>query len=85
MTENGASVLIVAKPGPLRDALRSLIFAMLRIEILEEANDVQSALRADIQHDPTLVFLDSDLADDETWVAMGRVKAKWPRARCIIL
>jgi DNA-binding NarL/FixJ family response regulator len=85
MIENGASALIVAKPGPLRDALRSLISAMLRIETVEEANDVPSALRADIQYDPALVFLDSDLAEDEMWLAMGQVKTKWPQSRCVIL
>ena len=83
--ENGRSALIVANPGPLRNTLRSMIVAMFQIEAVEEADDVSSALSADLKQIPALVFLDSDLKDEEIWLAMCKVRAKWPQTRCIIL
>ena len=85
MTENSGPALIVANPGPLRNTLRSMIIAMLQIEAVEEADDVSSALSADLKQNPALVFLDSDLKDEEIWLAMWQVREKWPQTRCIIL
>lgn len=81
----GGSALIVARPGPLRDALHALVDTMPQIEAVDVASDVRSALRADVKLPPTLVLLDADLGDDKVWLAVRQVKLRWPRARTIIL
>jgi DNA-binding NarL/FixJ family response regulator len=85
MTADCISALIVAKPGPLRDALRSLMIAMPEIDIVDEADDLSSALRASPRYTPALVLLDSGLAHDETGLMVRRAKAGWPVTRCICL
>ena len=77
--------LIVAEPGPLRDGLRALLIAMPQVDAVEEACDLSSALGMAFEHAPALALLDSGPAHSETWLAVRRVKAKWPRARCIFL
>lgn len=85
MTENGASALIVAKPGPLRDGLRALLIAMPEVNVVEEVCDLSSAPRMAFGRAPALVILDSGLASSEIWLAVRRAKAKWPQAQCIFL
>jgi DNA-binding NarL/FixJ family response regulator len=85
MTADYTSALIIAKPGPLRDALRSLMIAMPEIDAVAEADDLSSALRADPRHAPALVLLDSSLAHGETGLTVRQTKAEWPVARCICL
>jgi CheY-like chemotaxis protein len=85
MAENGASALIVANPGPLRDGLRALLIAMLEVHAVEEACDLPSALKMALGRPPALVVLDSGLAGSEIWLAARQAKAKWPQAQCIFL
>ena len=56
MTTDSTLAMIVAKPGPLRDALRSLMIAMPQMDAVEEASDLLSALRANLKHAPVLVL-----------------------------
>ncbi len=85
MIENGASALIVAKPGPLRDGLRALLTAMPEVHAVEEICDLPSALEMALGRAPALVVLDSGLAGSEIWLAVRQAKAKWPQAQCIFL
>jgi DNA-binding NarL/FixJ family response regulator len=85
MAENGASALIVANPGPLRDGLRVLLIAMPEISAVEEVCDLPSALKIALGRAPALVVLDSGPAGGEIWRAVRQVKARWPHARCIFL
>jgi DNA-binding NarL/FixJ family response regulator len=79
------SALIVAKPGPLRDGLRALMIAMPQIGAVDEVNDFSSALKMVFEHRPTLVLLDVGLISGDTWMTIRQAKARWPKARCILL
>ena len=85
MKEHCASVLIIARSGPLRDGLQALLTAMPQVDAAEEASDLSSALRMAFERAPALMLLDSGLAGSQTWLAVRQVKAKWPRVRCIFL
>jgi DNA-binding NarL/FixJ family response regulator len=85
MKEHCASVLIIARSGPLRDGLRALLTAMPQVNAAEEACDLSTALRMAFERAPALVLLDSVLTGSEVWLAVRQAKAKWPRARCIFL
>lgn len=81
----GASVLIIAQPGPLRDGLHALVGTMPQIGTVDVSGDVDSAFGATFNECPALVLLDAHLNEDSVWLTVRRVKRKWPRARTIIL
>jgi DNA-binding NarL/FixJ family response regulator len=37
------------------------------------------------QHDPKLVFLDTNLPDNQTWILLSALKAQHPEIRCLVL
>jgi len=79
------SVLIIARPCPLRDGLQALMIAMPQIEIVNKADDIRSAMQMSLEHQPTLVLLDADLAGGETWLTVRQVRGRWPQSRCVFL
>jgi DNA-binding NarL/FixJ family response regulator len=85
MEESCASVLIIARPGPLRDGLQALLTAMPQIDTVEWACDLSSALDMTSEHCPALVFLDAGTAGSEISLTLRRAKAKWPQAQCMFL
>ena len=80
----GPSVLIVAPPGRLRDALRVMVRAVPQIGHTVQANDALAVLSA-AEHSPALILLDADLPGDEAWTVLPQIKARWPQTRCIVL
>ncbi len=78
-------VLIIARPGPLRDGLRALVDTMPQIGTLGILNDVSSALSLDLDPHPTLVLLEADLSNDQVWLTVRRIRRRWPRSRTIVL
>ena len=85
MPESGASALIMAQPGPLRDGLRALLIAMPEINAVEEIGDLPSALKMALGRAPALIVLDSGLAGSDIWRAVRQAKARWPQSQCIFL
>lgn len=81
----GASALIIAQPGPLRDGLHALVGTMLQIGTVDVLDDVDSAFGGTFNQCPALVLLDADLTEDKVWLTVRRIRRKWPRARTIIL
>jgi DNA-binding NarL/FixJ family response regulator len=81
----GASALIVAGPGPLRDGLKALVGTMPQIAALDVASDVDLVFGKGFDSHPALVLLDVNLVEDRIWLTVRRAKAKWPRARTIVL
>ncbi|MGD8967647.1 MAG: hypothetical protein PVI07_09075 [Anaerolineae bacterium] len=81
----GASALIIARPEPLRDGLQALVGAMPQIGAVNVMSDVYSGLRDDLEPGPALSLLDADTTDDDVWLTVRRAKARWPRARTIVL
>lgn len=81
----GASALIIAQPGPLRDGLHALVGTMPQIGTVNVSGDVESSLGLRFNRCPSLVLLDAHLNEDNVWLAVRRVKRKWPQARTIVL
>ncbi len=83
--QNYIPVLIVARPGRMRDSLRALLRAIPQLEIVGQADNGSSALGMVTNYHPSLVLLDSDLPDDEAWTVLKKTKSEWPQTRCIVL
>lgn len=78
-------ILIVAKPGRLRDALYALLKAASLRDIVGQVDDGPVALKVVAEYDPSLVLLDSLLSDDEVKTMVGQIKACQPQTRCLVL
>jgi DNA-binding NarL/FixJ family response regulator len=82
---NGISVLVVAKPSPLRDSLVALLRSIPSITVIQQADDAASALRIIEVDGPVLVLLDAGLPAGQAWSLLRQVKSRWPTTPCIVL
>lgn len=57
------AVLIIARPGRLRDGLQALVRTMPQVHTVMPADDEPGALQILAQLNPALILLDSDAAD----------------------
>lgn len=78
-------VLVVAKPGPLRDSLVTLLKSLPQVSTVEQANTATSALRTVDSKRPALVVVDSNLPGDEAWTVLKQCKSRRPAVRCVVL
>lgn len=78
-------ILILIRPGRLRDSLRALLKPVSRIQIVGQAADSSAALSLIMQHGPKLVLLDANLPDNQDWNLLRLIKAERPQTRCIVL
>jgi DNA-binding NarL/FixJ family response regulator len=76
--------LILARPGPLRDALKTLLASIPGIVVLAGASAAVWPSAA-VRTRPDLVLMDADLYGDEEWSTLRRVKDQWPGARFVLL
>jgi DNA-binding NarL/FixJ family response regulator len=81
----GKGAFIVAKPGPLREALRAALGAMPCVHVVGEVDEPVSALRAHLDPAPALIVLSAENSGLGTLDAWQQIRAHWPEARCIIL
>ena len=77
--------IIVARPGPLRNSLQSLMTTMPQIEILAETSDPSALLRMGAGIQPDVVLLDASLPEEQVWAALRQIKEEWCRTRSIVL
>jgi DNA-binding NarL/FixJ family response regulator len=82
---NRMSVLIVARPGRMRNGLRALLRTIPRIEIVGQVDQGSAALEMVTLERSALVLLDSSLPFEEMRMALKQIKAEWPQTRCIAL
>jgi DNA-binding NarL/FixJ family response regulator len=80
-----ASALIIARPGALREGLRAALAAMPALNSVEEADNTSLALSRFASYEPVLVLLNAVEPDDLILVAYRWIKARWPKARCVVL
>jgi DNA-binding NarL/FixJ family response regulator len=85
MPEQVTLALIVARPGPLRNSLQSLMTTMPQIEILAEATDPSALLRMGAKIQPDIVLLDADLPEEQVRAALRQIKEEWCHTRSIVL
>jgi DNA-binding NarL/FixJ family response regulator len=78
-------ILIVARPGRLRDALRALMATIPQLEIVDQVEDRAVALKMVTEQHPTLILMDSSLPDNEVKVMLEQIKAERSQIYCIVL
>ena len=77
------TAVIVAPLGLLREGLRAALSALCRLEIVGEADTAAHAIT--IVHDPALVLLSVERLENDSPTAIGKIKARRPVVRCIVL
>lgn len=85
MAESRTSTLIVARPGPLQDAVEALIATISQIEIIGKVEAAASALRFVSESRPDLLLLDAGLPGDEVWSVLRYGRVEHPELRCVVL
>jgi len=79
------NLVIVAKPGTLRDSLHALMTALPKVSIICETDDISKALEVVTQHSPDLVLLGGDFPVDEMWVFLRLIRKRSPQTFRLIL
>ena len=79
------TVLIIAKPGQVRDGLRALLHAMPGVDVVDRPCD--GMLNADLlaEYNPALILVDCRLVDTRTLDALRRLKTQNPGVCLLIL
>jgi DNA-binding NarL/FixJ family response regulator len=85
MVTSTVSLLLVAKPGRMRDGLQALLRTVSEIEIVGEVDCESQALALISQQQPDLVLLDSSLTLQEMLPMLIQIKGGYPQTRCIVL
>ena len=81
----GASALIIARPGPLRESLEALVGTMPQMGAVDVASDVRLPWTAVAGRRPALVLLEVARTGDGVWKSVRWAKTRWPQARTIVL
>jgi DNA-binding NarL/FixJ family response regulator len=79
------SILLVGKPGHLRDGLVSLLSAMPGLPSLVTANSGLLALKVLREAPFRLVLIAGGLPEAEVLELVRQIKAGWPGAGCLVL
>jgi DNA-binding NarL/FixJ family response regulator len=77
--------VLVARPGPLRNSLQTLMTTMPQIEILAETTDPSALLRMGAEIQPDVVLLDASLPEEQVWAALRQIREEWSQTRSIVL
>jgi len=85
MDRRDAVMLLVGKPGHLRDALQSLVGVAPGLDNLVTADTGLLALKAMREIRPTLVLVASGLPDMEVLELLRQMKEEWPETACLVL
>ena len=78
-------MLLIGKPGHLRDALQSLVGVAPGLGRLVTADTGLLALTAMRDVRPTLVLVASDLPEGEVVELLRQIKEEWPETGCLVL
>ena len=85
MEEHPAVALIIAKPGPLRNSLFSLMNTLPQIEIVAECKDMPALLRMGSKIQPDLLLMESDLPGNHVQESLKHINTEWPATRTVLL
>ncbi len=80
-----SGLLIVAKQGPLRDSMRALVTTLPRIEIIDETDDISTALDVISQYHPDLVVIDGTFPVEDVWIFLRQIRKRSPLTRRLML
>jgi DNA-binding NarL/FixJ family response regulator len=82
--EGDALVLIVAKPGRIRNSLQALLQVMPRLKVAGITSHSYSTMPLLTQYNPALVLLDVDLPDNQAWILLKEIQLKRLQSRCLL-
>jgi DNA-binding NarL/FixJ family response regulator len=82
---NRVPVLIVARPGRMREGLRALLRMIPTIELVGQVDQGSAALERVTQVRPALVLLDASLPFAEMELALRQIKVEWPQTQCLVV
>jgi DNA-binding NarL/FixJ family response regulator len=82
--ESDALVLVVAKPGRIRNSLQALLQLMPQLKMAGVTTHNFSAMQMLAQYNPALVLLDVDLPDNQAWYLLKQIQLKRPQTRCLL-
>lgn len=77
--------LIVAKPGPLRNSLFSLMTTLPEFDLVAESRDMASVQRMGAQIQPDLVVIEPALPENHLQETIRFIKSEWAASRTVIL
>ncbi len=82
---SSVALLLIAKPGRMREGLQALLRTMPEIDIVGLEENESQALAQISRQQPAIVLLDSSLALQEILPLLSQIKGGYPRTRCIAL
>lgn len=80
----GLTAVIVARPGPVRDAWRALLAALPRVRDIEQVEAAPAALQAVARLRPALIVIDADLVERAPAEVLGQIQALAPATRRVV-
>jgi DNA-binding NarL/FixJ family response regulator len=83
--ENQINILIVSKPGIMRDSLVSFLRALSDVQTIWIAGDTATAWQMHLDHPVDTIVMDSNLSESEMLELLQRVRAHQPAANVITL
>ena len=83
-SEANKSVLIVAKPGRIRDSVEALLRTMPQIKTVSKVDDIPTILKMIGEYRPDLILLYTDLPQEESWQILEYLSGD-PRIKCLVL
>jgi DNA-binding NarL/FixJ family response regulator len=78
-------ILIVARPGPLRDSLAALLSALPQVGQIQHAADLTAALHRAAGQRPQLFIVDFDSLTEESLPTLVALRDQLPDAKCMAL
>jgi DNA-binding NarL/FixJ family response regulator len=78
-------MLLIGKPGHLRNALQTLVGVAPGLDRLVTADTGLLALKVMREVRPTLVLVASDLPEAEVVELLRQIKEEWPETGCLVL
>ena len=83
--EANLQVLIVTPPGRWRDGLHAVIRSSPQVGVVDEADDVASALAIVAGYPPALILLDARLLDSQCRETLQQIRDRWPHIWSVVL
>ncbi|MBN1427226.1 MAG: hypothetical protein JXB07_02500 [Anaerolineae bacterium] len=78
-------VLLIGRPGPLRDGLSVLVQSIPQIEEIVQADDLTSVFRLGDEYLPCLVILADARKGIHLGETLSQLRNRWPQARHIVM
>jgi DNA-binding NarL/FixJ family response regulator len=78
-------ILLIGKPGHLRDALQSVVGVLPGSKSLKTADTGLSALKTLRETQPSLALIGNGLPDAEVLELVRRIKQEQPQTRCLVM